>query len=206
MRKQLVKEVARKGIKSRIVLEAIGRVPRHFFFEKIFDVHAYEDKAFPIGEGQTISQPYTVAFQTELLDVKPGDKILEIGTGSGYQGAILLEIGAKLFTIEYQRKLYEKTSKLLPELGYKANFYHGDGSKGLVKKAPYNGILVTAGAPTVPEDLVKQLKIGGRLVIPVGDHKKQRMILIHKISRTKLTKKVFDHFSFVPLLGAKGWK
>ena len=206
MRKQLVKEVAAKGIKSRAVLEAIGKVPRHFFFEKIFDVHAYEDKAFPIGEGQTISQPYTVAFQTELLDVKPGDKILEIGTGSGYQGAILLEIGAKLFTIEYQKKLYEKTSKFLPKLGYKANFYYGDGSKGLAEKAPFNGILVTAGAPTVPEDLIKQLKVGGRLVIPVGDSKKQQMILIRKISRTKLTKKAYDHFSFVPLLGEKGWK
>ena len=206
MRKQLVKEVAAKGIKSRAVLEAIGKVPRHFFFEKIFDVHAYEDKAFPIGEGQTISQPYTVAFQTELLDVKPGDKILEIGTGSGYQGAILLEIGAKLFTLEYQKKLYEKTSKFLPKLGYKANFYYGDGSKGLAEKAPFNGILVTAGAPTVPEDLIKQLKVGGRLVIPVGDSKKQQMILIRKISRTKLTKKAYDHFSFVPLLGEKGWK
>ena len=206
MRKQLVKEVAEKGIKSRAVLEAIGKVPRHFFFEKIFDVHAYDDKAFPIGEGQTISQPYTVAFQTELLGVNPGDEILEIGTGSGYQGAILLEMGAKLFTIEYQWKLYEKTSKFLSELGYKANFYHGDGSKGLAEKAPYNGILVTAGAPTVPEDLIKQLKIGGRLVIPVGDNKKQRMVLIQKISRTKLTKKAYDNFSFVPLLGEKGWK
>jgi len=206
MRKQLVKEVASKGIKSRAVLEAIGKVPRHFFFEKIFDSHAYEDKAFPIGEGQTISQPYTVAFQTELLQVKPGNKILEVGTGSGYQATILLELGAKVFTIEYQKKLFEKTTKFLPSMGYKANFYQGDGSKGLQEKAPYDGILVTAGAPTVPEELIKQLKVGGRLVIPVGDNKKQKMVLIHKVSRTKLTKEAFDHFSFVPLLGEKGWQ
>lgn len=206
MRKQLMKEVASKGIKSRAVLEAIGKVPRHFFFEKIFDNHAYEDKAFPIGEGQTISQPYTVAFQTELLQVHPGNKILEIGTGSGYQATILLELGVKLFTIEYQKKLFEKVTNFLPSIGYKAHFYYGDGSKGLAENAPYDGILVTAGAPTVPEELIRQLKIGGRLVIPVGDIKKQKMVLIHKISRTKLTKQTFDHFSFVPLLGEKGWQ
>jgi len=174
MRKRLVKEVAAKGIKSRTVLEAIGKVPRHFFFEKIFDVHAYEDKAFPIGEGQTISQPYTVAFQTELLQIKLGDKILEIGTGSGYQATILLELGAQVYTIEYQKKLYEKTIHFLPSIGYKAYFYYGDGSKGLPEKAPYDGIIVTAGAPTVPEDLIQQLKIGGRLVIPVGNDKSQK--------------------------------
>ncbi len=206
MRRQLVKEIAAKGIKSESVLAAIGKVPRHFFFEKIFDVHAYEDKAFPIGEGQTISQPYTVAFQTELLDIQPGDKILEIGTGSGYQATILLELGAKVYTIEYQKKLFEKTTKFLPGMGYKANFYQGDGSKGLAEKAPYDGIIVTAGAPTVPQELIKQLKVGGRLVIPVGDSKKQTMMLIQKISKTKLTQKEFQHFSFVPLLGEKGWK
>lgn len=206
MRRQLVKEVSAKGIKSEKVLEAIGKVPRHYFFDPIFDTHAYEDKAFPIGEGQTISQPYTVAFQTELLDVEPGDKILEIGTGSGYQATILLELGAKVHTIEYQPKLYEKTKVFLPKIGYKANFYQGDGSKGIPEKAPYKGIIVTAGAPTVPEELIKQLKIGGRLVIPVGNNKKQKMILIQKISRTKITKKEFPYFSFVPLLGEKGWK
>ncbi len=206
MRRQLVKEVVAKGIKSEKVLAAIGKVPRHFFFEKIFDVHAYEDKAFPIGEGQTISQPYTVAFQTELLDIEPGDKILEIGTGSGYQATILLELGAKVFTIEYQKKLFERTTQFLPSIGYKANFYQGDGSKGFPEKAPYDGIIVTAGAPTVPEELVKQLKVGGRLVIPVGDSKKQTMVLIQKISKTKLSQKEFQHFSFVPLLGEKGWK
>ena len=205
MRRQLVKEVASKGITSIKVLEAIGKVPRHYFFDPIFDIHAYEDKAFPIGEGQTISQPYTVAFQTELLEVKPGDKILEIGTGSGYQATILLELGAKLFTIEYQKKLFQKVVKFLPSIGYQANFYCGDGSRGLKEKAPYDGIIVTAGAPTIPDDLIEQLKIGGRLVIPVGDSKKQRMVVIQKISRTKVTKKEFAYFSFVPLLGEKGW-
>lgn len=206
MRRQLVKEVAAKGIKSDSVLAALGKVPRHFFFEPIFDVHAYEDKAFPIGEGQTISQPYTVAFQTELLNVKPGHKILEIGTGSGYQATILLELGAKVYTIEYQKKLYEKVKVFLPRMGYKANFFQGDGSKGIREYAPYNGIIVTAGAPSIPEELVKQLKVGGRLVIPVGDNKKQRMLLLEKISRTKVTQKEFPYFSFVPLLGEKGWK
>jgi protein-L-isoaspartate(D-aspartate) O-methyltransferase len=205
MRRLLVKEVASKGITSTKVLGAIGRVPRHFFLDPIFDIHAYEDKAFPIGEGQTISQPYTVAFQTELLDVKQGDKILEIGTGSGYQATILLELGAKLYTIEYQKKLFERVAKFLPSIGYQANFYCGDGSKGLKEKAPFDGIIVTAGAPTIPDELIAQLKIGGRLIIPVGDSKKQRMILIQKISRTKVTKKEFAYFSFVPLLGEKGW-
>lgn len=205
MRRQLVKEVATKGITSSRVLEAIGKVPRHYFFDKIFDIHAYEDKAFPIGEGQTISQPYTVAFQTELLDVQPGDKILEIGTGSGYQAAILAELGAKVYTIEYQKKLYEKVSRFLPSLGYQAHFFQGDGSRGLPAHAPYDGIIVTAGAPSVPEDLVKQLKVGGRLVIPVGDNKKQQMLCVQKISPTKVTKKAFAYFSFVPLLGEKGW-
>jgi protein-L-isoaspartate(D-aspartate) O-methyltransferase len=206
MRRQLVKEVAAKGITSQRVLEAIGKVPRHFFFDKIFDIHAYEDKAFPIGEGQTISQPYTVAFQTELLDIRPGDKILEIGTGSGYQATILLEMGATVHTIEYQKKLFEKVVKFLPSIGYKAHFYCGDGSSGLPEKAPYDGIIVTAGAPTIPEELVAQLKVGGRLVIPVGDSKKQRMLRIQKISRTNILKEEFAHFSFVPLLGEKGWQ
>lgn len=205
MRKRLVKEIAAKGINSKSVLDAMGKVPRHYFFEEIFDIHAYEDKAFPIGEGQTISQPYTVAFQTALLDTNPGNKILEIGTGSGYQAAILIELGATVFTIEYQKKLFDKTCEFLPSIGYEANFYYGDGSKGLSEQAPYDGILVTAGAPTIPEELIKQLKIGGRLVIPVGNYKKQRMIVLHKISKTKLTKKVLSHFNFVPLLGKKGW-
>ena len=181
-------------------------MPRHFFFEKIFDVHAYDDKAFPIGEGQTISQPYTVAFQTELLEVQPNDKILEIGTGSGYQASILIELGAKVHTIEYKEKLYEKAHKFLPKLGYHPKFYLGDGSKGLPAKAPFDGILVTAGAPSVPEELVKQLKVGGRLVIPVGDNRRQEMIQVKKLTRSKIVQQAFQYFAFVPLLGEKGWK
>jgi len=206
MRRQLVKEVARKGIGSQGVLNAIGKVPRHFFFEPIFDIHAYEDKAFPIEEGQTISQPYTVAYQTELLQIEPGDKILEIGTGSGYQACILLELGATVHTIEYEENLYKKARAFLPKIGYKPHFYHGDGSKGLPAKAPFDGILVTAGAPNVPEELIKQLKVGGRLVIPVGDNETQRMIRAKKIAPSKITKEELALFRFVPLRGQKGWR
>ena len=205
LRRQLVKEIERKGIKSEAVLSAIGKMPRHVFFDSIFLEHAYEDKAFPIGEKQTISQPYTVAFQTELLNVSKGDKILEIGTGSGYQAAILLELGAEVFTIEYNQKLFQKTIDFLPKLGYNPHFFQGDGSLGLPKHAPYDSIVVTAGAPNVPDTLIKQLKIGGVLVIPVGDQKQQKMIAIKKLSQNKASKKEFSHFSFVPLLGKNGW-
>ena len=205
LRRQLVKEIERKGIKSEAVLSAIGKMPRHVFFDSIFLEHAYEDKAFPIGEKQTISQPYTVAFQTELLNVSKGDKILEIGTGSGYQAAILIELGAEVFTIEYNQKLFQKTIDFLPKLGYNPHFFQGDGSLGLPKHAPYDSIVVTAGAPNVPETLIKQLKIGGVLVIPVGDQKQQKMIAIKKLSQNKASKKEFSHFSFVPLLGKDGW-
>ncbi|MDA8889472.1 protein-L-isoaspartate(D-aspartate) O-methyltransferase [Cyclobacteriaceae bacterium] len=205
LRRQLVKEIERKGIKSEAVLSAIGKMPRHVFFDSIFLEHAYEDKAFPIGEKQTISQPYTVAFQTELLNVSKGDKILEIGTGSGYQAAILIELGAEVFTIEYNQKLFQKTIDFLPKLGYNPHFFQGDGSLGLPKHAPYDSIVVTAGAPNVPETLIKQLKIGGVLVVPVGDQKQQKMIAIKKLSQNKASKKEFTHFSFVPLLGKDGW-
>ena len=205
LRRQLVKEIERKGIKSEAVLSAIGKMPRHVFFDSIFLEHAYEDKAFPIGEKQTISQPYTVAFQTELLNVSKGDKILEIGTGSGYQAAILIELGAEVFTIEYNQKLFQKTIDFLPKLGYNPHFFQGDGSLGLPKHAPYDSIVVTAGAPHVPDTLIKQLKIGGVLVIPVGDQKQQKMIAIKKLSQNKASKKEFSHFSFVPLLGKDGW-
>lgn len=204
LRRQLVKEIAQKGINSSQVLDAIGKIPRHFFFDSIFVNHAYEDKAFPIDAGQTISQPYTVAFQSQLLEVSPGKKILEIGTGSGYQACVLEELGAKVFTIEYQKKLYEKALRMLPALGYNPHIYFGDGSKGLPKFAPYDGIIVTAGAPTVPQELIHQLAIGGRLVIPVGNKQKQSMVLIKRETKNKIAKKVFDHFSFVPLLGEKG--
>ncbi|MBR07833.1 MAG: protein-L-isoaspartate O-methyltransferase [Rickettsiales bacterium] len=206
MRKLLIKEVAAKGIKDQRVLEAMMILPRHFFFDDIFVTHAYEDKAFPIGQGQTISQPYTVAFQTEQLEIKPGDKILEIGTGSGYQAAILLELGADVYTIEYNKVLYEKTKLFLPQLGYKPRFFLGDGSKGLPEYAPYDGIIVTAGAPSLPQDLVKQLKVGGKLIIPVGNNKTQVMYRLTKVAENKISKKAFNNFSFVPLRGEKGWK
>ena len=205
LRKQLVLEIAKKGIKDKTVLKAINTIPRHYFFDKIFDQHAYEDKAFPIDAGQTISQPYTVAFQTQMLQVKPGDKILEIGTGSGYQACVLVELGAKVYTIEYQKKLYQKAIRFLPKLGYQPHMYQGDGSKGMPRFAPYDGIIVTAGAPTVPEELIQQLKIGGRLVIPVGNNDIQSMVLIQKVDENKIKKKQFDNFSFVPLRGDRGW-
>lgn len=206
MRKLLIREVTSKGISDVRILDAMMTLPRHYFFDPIFVEHAYEDKAFPIGEGQTISQPYTVAFQTELLEVKSGDKILEIGTGSGYQAAILVMLGAEVHTIEFNKKLYKRTMKFLPSLGFRPNFYLGDGSRGLPSQAPFDGIIVTAGAPTLPEDLIKQLKTGGRLVIPVGSGKTQTMYKFTKVSENKIAKKAYNNFSFVPLLGEKGWK
>jgi protein-L-isoaspartate(D-aspartate) O-methyltransferase len=206
MRKALLKILREKGIQDKRVIEAINRVPRHYFFENAFLEHAYQDKAFPIGEGQTISQPYTVAIQTELLNVQPGDSVLEIGTGSGYQSCILLELSAKLYTIEYNRKLYDKVKNMLPRMGYKPQFFWGDGSKGLSAYAPFDKILVTAGAPFVPSALVDQLKEGGSLVIPVGDSKTQKMLRFTKEKENKIIKEEFDNFSFVPLLGEHGWK
>ena len=204
MRKMLVKEITRKGIKDPAVLQAVGKVPRHFFFDPIFDQHAYEDKAFPIGEGQTISQPYTVAFQSELLEIKRNDVVLEVGTGSGYQASILMELGAEVHTIEYIKSLYLKAKSLLPKMGYHPNFYWGDGSKGRPSHGPYDAIIVTAGAPAIPNELINQLKIGGRLVIPVGVQKNQTMIKLVKSSETKVIRKEFKQFSFVPLRGEKG--
>lgn len=205
LRNKLVKKLREKGISNDAVLAAIGKVPRHAFFDDALLSHAYEDKAFPIGEGQTISQPYTVAFQTEKLNIKPGDKVLEIGTGSGYQAAVLLELGAKVYTIEYQKKLYERTREFLPALGYKPFFFFGDGSKGIPAKAPYDKIIVTAGAPVVPTALTDQLNEGGVLIIPVGDRESQKMLRITK-TNSKLKKEEFDNFAFVPLLGEQGWK
>ncbi|SKC56540.1 protein-L-isoaspartate(D-aspartate) O-methyltransferase [Ohtaekwangia koreensis] len=205
LRNKLVKKLALKGIKDEAVLAAIGTVPRHVFFENALLEHAYEDKAFPIGEGQTISQPYTVAFQSEKLEIKPGDKVLEIGTGSGYQACVLLALGAKVYTIEYKRKLYETAMEFLPRIGYKPYFFFGDGSKGLPAKAPFDKIIVTAGAPVVPTALTDQLKEDGILVIPVGDKEKQVMLRIRK-KGGKLLKEEFDYFAFVPLLGEQGWK
>ncbi len=204
LRKQLVLSIQKKGIHDLKVLGALNKIPRHFFLDNIFDTHAYEDKAFPIEAGQTISQPYTVAFQSQLLKVKSGDKILEIGTGSGYQACVLLELGATVYTIEFENKLYQKTIRFLPKLGYQPHMYQGDGSQGMIRFAPYDGIIVTAGAPTIPEELIQQLKVGGRLVIPVGDQNRQSMTLIEKVGETKIRKNQFDYFSFVPLRGEKG--
>jgi len=206
MRRQLVKTVQAQGITDERVLAAIGKIPRHFFFENALVEHAYEDKAFPIGAGQTISQPYTVAFQSQLLQVKSGDKILEIGTGSGYQAIVLLELGANVYTIEYQKTLYEHTKSFLPNMGYRPNFFYGDGSQGLSRHAPYDKIIVTAGAPTVPNALIDQLKVGGCLVIPVGNQKTQQMMRITKTGESKIKSEVFKDFKFVPLLGNDGWR
>ncbi len=204
-RRLLVKELREKGIIDEKVLEAIHKVPRHLFIHKDFRSHAYQDKAFPIGEGQTISQPYTVAYQTQLLHIEPNDKILEIGTGSGYQAAILIEMGAKLISIERQEKLFEKTRRLLYSLNYKGEFILGDGSKGYESAAPFNKIIVTAGAPKVPQNLIDQLKIGGTLIIPVGDNKVQTMHTIIKKVDGSLEDIELNQFRFVPLIGTQAW-
>lgn len=204
-RKKLVEELRKKGIEDEDVLKAIGKVPRHFFFDETFWNQAYRDIAFPIGEGQTISQPYTVAYQTQLLHIRKGDKVLEIGTGSGYQTCVLMEVGAEVYTIERQEKLYERTIQVLPYMGYKPNFFLGDGSRGIAEHAPYDKIIVTAGAPTVPDVLLKQLNIGGLLVIPVGDEEKQRMVTVLKVAENDYEKIVLDTFRFVPLVGDKAW-
>ncbi len=203
LRQQLVETIKAKGIKDENVLDAIGRIPRHVFMDSGFLDHAYQDKAFPIAADQTISQPYTVAFQSELLQVYPGDKILEIGTGSGYQTAVLLELGASVFSIERQRELYKKTSKFLPKLGYRPKkLIFGDGYKGLKEEAPFNGIIVTAGAPFVPKPLLSQLAIDGRLVIPVGDEVQIMTLFIRKGIK-EFEKHEFGEFRFVPLLEDK---
>ena len=205
MRRKLINKLRDKGIFSEEVLRVMNKIPRHVFFENAFVEHAYQDKAFPIGHGQTISQPYTVAFQTQLLKIQTGDKVLEIGTGSGYQAMVLHDLGAKLYTIEYQRPLYERTRKFLPELGYKVHFFYGDGSKGLASHAPFDKIIVTAGAPAVPNSLIAQLKVGGCLVIPVGDNTTQQMLRLTKLGEKKISKEVFSNFKFVPLKGDEGW-
>ena len=202
-RQQLVRTVRKKGITDEKVLAAIGKIPRHLFMDSSFEDHAYQDKAFPIAADQTISQPYTVAFQSQLLEIKKGDKVLEIGTGSGYQTAVLCELGAKVYSIERQRELYKKTKSFLTKIGYRPKYLSfGDGYKGIPEYAPYEKIIVTAGAPEVPKDLLSQLKVGGRLVIPVGTETQTMTLFIRK-SAKEFDKTEFGAFRFVPLLEDK---
>lgn len=203
MRNKLADVLVGKGISNEPVLAAIRSIPRHLFMDSGFEGHAYQDKAFPIGADQTISQPYTVAFQTELLAIKPNQKILEIGTGSGYQTAVLLKLRVKVYTIERQLELFKKTSIFFKKMGYRPKkMIFGDGYKGIPEEAPFDGIIVTAGAPQVPKALMSQLKIGGRLVIPVGTDE-QIMTLFVRTSATEFEKKEFGAFRFVPLLQNK---
>ncbi len=205
LRKQLAAVVAEKGIQDNAVLLAIESIPRHLFIpDNALHKFAYEDKPFPIGSNQTISQPYTVAFQTELLQIKKREKVLEIGTGSGYQTAVLLEVGAKVFSIERQKALFDRTKLLLPKLGYNTKLFYGDGYKGLPSFAPFDKIIVTAGAPYIPEDLLVQLKIGGIMIIPVGEGADQMMKKIVKTGENNYETEDLGVFRFVPLLKEKG--
>jgi protein-L-isoaspartate(D-aspartate) O-methyltransferase len=208
-RKRLIEQLRLKGITSKEVLEAISKIPRHLFFDQttarpaLLD-HAYSDKALPIGAGQTISHPFTVAFQTEKLEIKRGDKVLEIGTGCGYQTAVLAEIGAKVFSIERQKTLYDKTKLFLPYIGYTSvRLFYGDGYKGLPQHAPFDKIIVTAGAPYIPNDLLAQLKTGGIMIIPIGEGEEQEMNILKKVSDTAFEKQVIGRFKFVPMLQNK---
>jgi protein-L-isoaspartate(D-aspartate) O-methyltransferase len=203
LRNQLAKTLQEKGITDKYVLEVIKKIPRHLFLNSSFEDYAYQDKAFPIGAGQTISQPYTVAFQTQLLELKKGHKVLEIGTGSGYQTAVLCMMGASVYTIERQNELFKTTSLLLPKLGIRPkHISFGDGYKGLENHAPFDSIIVTAGAPIIPKPLMAQLKIGGRLVIPLGEEEQIMTLLIRK-NETQFEKHEYGDFKFVPLLENK---
>lgn len=203
LRNQLAKLLEEKGITDKAVLDAIRKIPRHLFLNSSFEDFAYQDKAFPIAAGQTISQPYTVAFQSQLLQVKKEDKILEIGTGSGYQTAVLVSMGAKVYSVERQNELFKITSALLPKLGIRPkHLSFGDGYKGLPNYAPFDSIIVTAGAPIIPKPLMAQLKIGGRLVIPLGENEQVMTMLIRK-NETQFEKHEFGEFRFVPLLEDK---
>lgn len=200
MRRQLIEELEEEGITNKAVLEAFDQVPRHYFLDSSFVNQAYSNTAFRIGAGQTISQPYTVAFQTDLLEVKRGDRVLEIGTGSGFQTAILCALGIKVFSIERQKDLFLKAKPLIESLGYTPKLFYGDGYKGKASYAPYDGILVTCGAPFIPEELKKQLKVGGRLVIPVGEGNHQVMTRLTKLEDDSWETETFGGFSFVPML------
>lgn len=201
LRKKLAAKLYKKGIRDKNVLSAIEDIPRHFFLEKAFEDWAYQDKAFPIGNDQTISHPYTVAYQTELLNIKKREKVMEVGTGSGYQAAVLSYLGARVYTIERQEDLHFKSQKILKSMGFEGiRYYFRDGYKGLPEFAPFDKIIVTAGAKEIPEALQNQLAIGGFLVIPVGDDKDQQMLKITRISETTFQKDTLDTFRFVPFL------
>ena len=202
LRKQLINLLREKGIKSEAVLDAMCKIPRHLFLDTAFLNFAYEDKAFPIGAEQTISHPYTVAFQTELLELARGEKVLEIGSGCGYQTAVLCELGVKVYSIERQKELYDKTKRFLPKLGYRPNLYYGDGYLGKESFAPFDKIIITCGAPFIPEALLKQLKVGGIMIIPVGEEV-QEMIKVVRVDENNFEQKKFGDFKFVPMLADK---
>lgn len=204
LRKKLVNQLREKGISDEQVLNAIENIPRHYFLDSAFDKIAYEDRAFPISDGQTISQPYTVAYQTQLLQVKPNEKILEIGTGSIYQATVLAQMGAKVFTIERQKNLFEKTKQFVLKNQYPTiKFFYGDGYDGLPTFAPFDKVIITAAAPFIPPKLVQQLKAGAKMVIPVDEGAHQRMLRITKIADDSITEEAFENFSFVPMLTGK---
>ena len=203
LRQKLIDSLREKGIMNEDILEAMNRVPRHLFMDSSFINHSYTDKAFPIAAGQTISQPYTVAFQTQLLAPVRHQKVLEVGTGSGYQTAVLLELGVRVYSIERIRELYLSARDQLIPMGYKPSLHYGDGYEGLPAFAPFDRILVTAGASEVPEKLLEQLAVGGRMVIPVGDRYGQKMLLAEKISEKEIRRTEHGYFSFVPLLQGK---
>lgn len=204
LRKKLLQTIIAKGITDERVLDAILEVPRHYFLDSAFDEKAYEDIAFPIGEGQTISQPYTVAYQSQLLELKPFQKVLEIGTGSAYQAVVLAELGAQVYTIERQKKLFDanKSFQFLKKY-HSIKFFYGDGFEGLPTYGPFDKVIITAAAPEIPKKLIQQLKPGGMMVIPLGAGDTQQMMRITKLENGALKEEVFDHFSFVPMLGGK---
>ncbi len=204
LRKKLIDVLKDKGITDNNVLDAVNNIPRHFFLDSAFDEIAYEDRAFPISEGQTISQPYTVAYQTQLLQVKTGEKILEIGTGSIYQASVLAEMGTKVFTIERQKNLFEKTKQFIFKTKYpNLKFFYGDGFEGLPTYAPFDKVIITAAAPFVPPKLIEQLKTGGKMIIPVDEGSLQRMLRLTKNADGTYEEEVFQNFSFVPMLSGR---
>lgn len=203
LRRKLVEELKLKGIVDERVLEAVGKIPRHLFMDSGFVHFAYKDQAFPIAANQTISQPYTVAFQSQMLEIKEGDKVLEIGTGSGYQSAVLVELGAKVYTIERHKVLSMGAQVLLPKLGYRPHFFYGDGFKGLPTYAPFDKIIITAGAPEMPRLLIEQLKPGGKMIVPIGDSNNQVMYLVEKKSDNTCSVTEHGDFLFVPMLKGK---